>query len=374
MGLSKKYFAAALTAAAGVMLTEQIPAIAQEETTVLPDIHVTQTRLTGRAPGQRGSGTGTPVVGETGPSAEGDASATAIINQNIISGSSTSVITARDIANSPSQTLPDILAQQAGIQVQQLLGGVNGSRSSVDLRGFGAFAHSNVLILVNGRRYQDFDLQGFDFSSIPVNGIERIEITRGNSGGVLYGDGAIGGVINIVTKRGPSPAGGRVEAAVGSFNYHEGRFSANNSWGPWSASVYSNAIESDGYRRNSRLNQQNVVGELNYTGIGWSSFLNIAADNQRQGLSGGLYNRPAAGVPFTLATPRESNTPLDNAEKQGVNITSGFVATIAQGVDLIVDGGLRRKFQKGTFYNYYSPVFPSNTTLRRRHRQTSSIP
>jgi hypothetical protein len=45
-------------------------------------------------------------------------------------------------------------------------------------------------VLVNGRRYQDFDLQGFDFSSIPLNSIERIEITRDNSGTVLYDDGA----------------------------------------------------------------------------------------------------------------------------------------------------------------------------------------
>ena len=133
-----------------------------------------------------------------------------------IVGASTSVITAQDIQRSPSQSLPDILAQQVGVQVMHVTGSPNGNGDLVDLRGFGAFAQSNVLVLVNGRRYQDFDLQGFDFSQIPLNSIERIEITRGMSGTVLYGDGAVGGVINIVTKTASgAPFSGRVEGAVG---------------------------------------------------------------------------------------------------------------------------------------------------------------
>src|SRR5215475_15838467 len=153
-------------------------------------------------------------------------------------GTSNSIITAEDIARSPAQNLPDILSREVGVQVQHLLSSTNGSRDAVDLRGFGAFAQSNVLILVNGRRYQDFDLQGFDFSSIPLNSIERIEITRGNSSTVLYGDGAIGGVINIVTKTAPTgPAfSGRIEGAVGSYGFGEGRLSAGMNSGPWSAS------------------------------------------------------------------------------------------------------------------------------------------
>ncbi|MGH6665535.1 MAG: TonB-dependent receptor, partial [Pseudolabrys sp.] len=117
-----------------------------------------------------------------------------------ITGASRTVITAEDIERSPSQTLPDILSQAAGVQVMHLFASPIGTDDMVDLRGFGAFAQSNVLILVNGRRFQDLDSQGFDFSTIPLNSIQRIEITRGNSGAVLYGDGAIGGVINIVTK------------------------------------------------------------------------------------------------------------------------------------------------------------------------------
>src|SRR5258708_11306215 len=147
-----------------------------------------------------------------------------------IIGASTSVITAQDIERSPVQSLPDILGQQVGVQVTHLFGGPTGTGDIVDLRGFGAFAQSNVLILVNGRRYQDFDLQGFDFSLIPLNSIERVEITRGNSGTVLYGDGAIGGVINIITKTAaPAPFSGRVEGAVGSYGFWVSRRATSRS-------------------------------------------------------------------------------------------------------------------------------------------------
>src|SRR5262245_18656418 len=55
-----------------------------------------------------------------------------------ITGASTTVITAEEIERSPSLTVQDILAREPGVQVQNLFGGVNGARSTVDLRGFGA--------------------------------------------------------------------------------------------------------------------------------------------------------------------------------------------------------------------------------------------
>jgi len=271
-----------------------------------------------------------------------------------ITGAATSVITAEDIEYSPAQSLSDILGQQAGVQVTHLLGGQTGSEDAVDLRGFGAFAQSNVLVLVNGRRYQDFDAQGFDFSSIPLNSIERIEITRGNSGTVLYGDGAIGGVINIVTKSAAgSPFAGSVEGAAGSYGYYEGRISATASSGPWSASVFGNGVASSGYRQNSEFRQQSAIGNLNYKTPDWSGYLTVAGDNQRQNLPGALPNLPFV-YPITLDTPRASVTPLDWADKQDFNITAGFTHALASDTELIVDGGVRRKYQQSQFYNYFN--------------------
>ena len=55
-----------------------------------------------------------------------------------IVGSSATVITAEEIAHSPAQTLQEIIAQTPGVQLTSLYGGVNGAKTSVDLRGFRA--------------------------------------------------------------------------------------------------------------------------------------------------------------------------------------------------------------------------------------------
>ena len=151
-----------------------------------------------------------------------------------IVGTASTVITAQEIAHSPAQTLQEIIAQAPGVQLTSLFGGVNGVKTSVDLRGFGAFATSNTLVLINGRRLNDIDMAGVDFSTIPRNSIERIEIIRGNSGAVLYGDNAIGGVINIVLKNGVGgpPVAIRGEAGVGSFNQRMASVSAATEFRP----------------------------------------------------------------------------------------------------------------------------------------------
>src|SRR5262245_43132073 len=109
----------------------------------------------------------------------------------------------------------------------------------------------------------DFDLLGVDLSTIPRDSIERIEISRGNSGAVLYG----GGVINIITKTGVAlPPTARVEGGLGSFNQHEINGSAAASSGPFAASVFAYGVNSDGYRVNSGLRERTAIGDLSYTG------------------------------------------------------------------------------------------------------------
>src|SRR5439155_524414 len=193
---------------------------------------------------QPAAGTGSNVASQSASQGAGGSSGRQFSG---IVGTASSVITAEEIAHSPAQTLQEIIAQTPGVQLTSLFGGVNGAGTSVDIRGFGAFATANTLVLINGRRLNDIDMAGVDLSTIPLNSIERIEITRGNSGAVLYGDNAIGGVINIVTKTGTGgpPAALRVEGGAGSFNQRLGSVSAALNSGPWSTSFYGNAIRSD---------------------------------------------------------------------------------------------------------------------------------
>lgn len=347
LGLS---FAAACLA--GTALVS--PALAQNAGGQLPQINVDATRISGTG-GNAGNNTGAPT------------------NSIGIVGASTTVITSEDIARAPNQTIQEIIATAPGVQLTNLYGAVNGAGSVVDLRGFGAFASSNTLFLINGRRLNEADLQGVDLSTIPIQSIERIEITRGNSGAVLYGDNAIGGVINIVTKTGAGlgkPYAGRVEGGVGSYGQREGNVSFRTNHGPWSSSVFFNAIHSDGYRVNNKLDQQNGIGEIRYTTPEFTAFLNLSGDNQSLGLPGTLANQYQKDQTFPPPPPvnqiagdwRASSTPNDYGKKQGINVTAGFTKSLWAGAELIVDGGVRNKKQQGGFFGdpTYSLSFPGD--------------
>jgi iron complex outermembrane receptor protein len=310
------------TTAVGLCLAASIGTAAAQDI-VLPDLYVTASRL--------GAG---------------------------ITGAATTVITSEDIARSPGATLQDVLSQEPGIQVQNLFGGVAGARDVVDLRGFGATATSNTLVLVNGRRLNDVDLAGVDFAAIPREAIERIEITRGNSGAVLYGDGATGGVINIVTKTGVGlPSRAKVGGGIGSFGYVEGNGSAVTSFGPFTTSAYATAINSDGYRVNNALRERNGVGELRYAGGEATAFFNLSGDTQEIGLPGG---RHVTLTSSELVTDRRgAATPFDYADKQGINLTAGVTRNLANGIELIADGGIRRKDQQAAFFSSFGSDFDS---------------
>jgi iron complex outermembrane recepter protein len=106
-------------------------------------------------------------------------------------------ITRQQIQASGATTLAQVLQNQ-GIQLNDLYG--DGSTVTLGMRGFGDNAAYNALILVNGYRLSNPDLRPPDLNSIPLDNIEKIEIIPG-SAGVLYGSDAVGGVINIITRK-----------------------------------------------------------------------------------------------------------------------------------------------------------------------------
>lgn len=293
-----------------------------------------------------------------------------------IVGTSTSVITAEDIARSPGESLQDVISREAGIQTWSTAGGVNGVTTTVDMRGFGAAAGSNTLVLLNGRRLNDIDMGGVNFTAIPRNSIERIEITRGNSGAVLYGDNAVGGVINIVTKSaGAQPLTGRIEGAFGSFRHAESNASVSGSSGPWSASVYGNTLTSDGYRENSVTRQSNGVGDFHYTTAGGSAYLSITGNNQHLGLPGARRVDAVTGVNQLITDRQGATTPFDYADTQGTSVTAGVTRTLTAGTELIVDGGVRlRQDEAAAFLGGFDNFLATNlTTASFTPRITSEL-
>jgi outer membrane receptor protein involved in Fe transport len=104
-------------------------------------------------------------------------------------------LSADEIAQTSAKNLADLLTKQAGIKINDY--GAEGSVKSISMRGS---ASAQVLLLVNGVRMNDSRSGGADLSQIPLANIERIEIIRGGFSS-LFGADAVGGVINIITKK-----------------------------------------------------------------------------------------------------------------------------------------------------------------------------
>ena len=108
---------------------------------------------------------------------------------------SVSVITREDIEASQAQDVIDLLRLQAGVDVTRY--GGPGTGASVFLRGTGS---DQVLVLIDGVRVASATTGAFAWSTLSLSDVERIEIVRGPDASV-YGSDAIGGVIQIFTRR-----------------------------------------------------------------------------------------------------------------------------------------------------------------------------
>ncbi len=273
-----------------------------------------------------------------------------------IAGAATTVITADDIARDPGADLPSVLARQAGVQMFSLFGGVDGAQSTIGLRGFGATATENTLVLVNGRRINDPDQSNVDFTAIPGSAIERIEITRGNAGAVLYGDGAVGGVINIVTKNGDNaPTGTTIGGSLGSNQYREVDLSTNQRIGDTTISFFGTDLVSNGYRDDNSIRERNFDAEIRHALGNGEIYLNVRGDDQYLGLPG--------AIPLSIwkAAPKTDSTPGNFGGLQSFNVTLGGTQRLADGIDLVVDAGLRQK-QEPTEYGFFGDFYKIDLT------------
>ena len=128
-------------------------------------------------------------------------------------GSSLTVITGEQIRQSQKTSVSDVLRDVPGVDVAQQ--GPPGSLTSVFIRGA---ASQETKVLIDGMPANDPSNASrmFDFSLLTVDDVERIEVLRGPQS-TLYGSDAMGGVVNIITKRGEGPAQFRTDLQGGSY-------------------------------------------------------------------------------------------------------------------------------------------------------------
>ncbi|HEV8715416.1 MAG TPA: TonB-dependent receptor [Candidatus Binatia bacterium] len=138
---------------------------------------------------------------------------------------SVTVITQEDLQQQQAETVAEALRSVPSLDVAQ--NGSRGTTTSVFIRG----AESDqTLVLIDGVEVNSVTLGAFDFSNLTTENVDRIEILRGG-GGTLYGSQAVGGVINIITKKGEGAPTASVSAEGGNGSTHREVLSFSGSQG-----------------------------------------------------------------------------------------------------------------------------------------------
>jgi len=228
------------------------------------------------------------------------------------------VLTREQIERSAARTVDDLLRQVPGFSLFRRSSSLvtHPTAQGVSLRGIGPSGVSRTLVLLDGVPFNDPFGGWVYWSKLPLESIDRIEVVRGG-GSVAYGNYALGGVINIVTRR-PEARAGQTKLDLGTRNTVEWDGLASHIAGPWGLAVEGNVFTTDGYKI-VRADQRGAI--------------DIAADSSHQTFNGRLEYQPSSSRSLFLAgsffnEQRGNGTPLQkNATEAGYVATGGRLKT-----------------------------------------------
>jgi outer membrane receptor protein involved in Fe transport len=261
------------------------------------------------------------------------------------------VISGEDILRAPGSDLVDLLAKEPGLHVRRSAGSPR--QAALDIRGMGDTAASAVVVMIDGLKVNSPDLSGQNLSSVPLSAIERIEIVRG-AGSVIYGNGAVGGVINIITKK--DWEGGRtgsVSGAYGSYDTYDISASYADMIEDFRFAVNAARHDSERYRDNGFYRTADVSADTGYT---LSERFDITL--------AGAWHEDAYGLPGPVSlgdiesTSRRKNTdyPEDEGETREYRARAGVSLDLGDWGEVSVKRGYR--FRDNRFVIGYTPLLP----------------
>ena len=223
----------------------------------------------------------------------------------------TASLDARDLDARGVRSLADALEQLPGVTTSDELGAT--AQMDVSLRGFQVSpvigVPQGVTVYVDGVRANEPDAHEVNFDLLPLEDVDRVEVVYGPS--VLLGRNALGASVNLVTRRGASPAARELEASAGSWGRYELKARAGARHGVWDYYVGARYEREGGWREDTRSRIGTLFAKLGLLNGSWDATLSysgadnrifqagslpesVAAANPRRNFTGGDYFAPRA--------------------------------------------------------------------------------
>ena len=262
----------------------------------------------------------------------------------------TSIVTAAEIQKSGANNVSEVLSKVAGLPVKLNLDG--STNAVVDIKGFGDTASNNIVVLLDGVRLSEHEQTMARTSMIPVEAIDHIEITKaGNS--VLYGDGANGGTINIITRKNVGNLT-VVTAGVASYAGYQSGLYHSQALQDSELSLFARQYASDNYRKNAKGTELSA-------GTHWVKHLDAQTDFGARFFANRERNKLPGALPsvWLNSTPRETQVPGYNwdAAVDSHSLTLFGKKTIHD-VELAIDWNKRSRRNSDDYsydaYNVYA--------------------
>ncbi len=260
-----------------------------------------------------------------------------------------SVITAQDIADGHCTSVPQALEKKAGLFFRNYAD--NPSQAAVDIRGFGGDnPHGKVLVLVNGRKLNRPDMAVINWAQIPMQAVERIEVVRGPNS-VLYGDHAVGGVINIITRDGSAIPQTSLQASAGSYAAYDQNGVTSGKLDGLGYVATAGHQSGDGYRDRSAYDTSSaslrLSGDINEN---LSAYAEASVVKEHHELPGALTN-------LVQQNRRQSTKPADEANETYYTFNTGIEAVPTDELIFNLDGGISKKDLQADMASYWTPSY-----------------
>lgn len=222
------------------------------------------------------------------------------------------------IARSGATSVPELLRREAGVFVTNTT--TNPEGFGVEARGFqnGGGNGCRTLVLVDGRRANEPDTGCTDWTFVPLENVERIEIVRG-PGSAVYGDNALGGVIEIFTRQPGETTRASLGFGGGSYDTERADLSASTAFGALSAGLFAAYDDTEGFRSRPNTAGTGFTGSSDYSAKRVRLDLGLdLGERGRLGLDGG-YASTERGRPGALFTEYATR----DGEQAGANFDEG---------------------------------------------------